>query len=175
MNKKTFISLVSSSLLVLSLLSGCENTITSNTSESKSSSSNTESSQVKSALNLYEATYFDVSVYGGQDDKIENGVYQMDDYYNVDTSHVTDTSFNFSVYKVDGTTEERSLIFKEHTAVFTGDGTTAVYNGEKYTLNFSFPDIHETHPDIADMQVTGFPPLEGVTLVYNGIPGHEFG
>lgn len=144
-------------------------------SEPATPETETEDKQVKAAWKLYEATYFDESIYGFEDDKIIDGVYQLDDYYEVDISNVTDTSFNFAIYEVDGETENRSLIFKNHTAVFTGDGTTAAYNGEKYTLNFTFPDMHGAHPDIADMQISGFPPLEGVTLVYNDIPGHEFG
>lgn len=144
-------------------------------SEAATTETETEDKQVKAAWKLYEATYFDESIYGFEDDKIIDGVYQLDDYYEVDISNVTDTSFNFAIYEVDGETDNRSLIFKNHTAVFTGDGTTAAYNGEKYTLNFTFPDMHGAHPDIADMQISGFPPLEGVTLVYNDIPGHEFG
>lgn len=146
-----------------------------NTAKDNTSTSSTGSESVKAALKLYEATYFDESVYGVEDEKIIDGVYQPDDYYNVDISNVTDTAFDFTIYKVDGKTEDRSLIFKKHTAIFTGDGTTAAYNGEKYTLNFTFPDLHGAHPDIADMQISGFAPLNGVTLVYNQIPGHEFG
>lgn len=60
-----------------------------------------------------------------------------------------------------------NLIFKEHTAVFTGDGSAAVYNGKQYTLNFTFPDI-------TTIEVSGFDAAEGISYMCNGIPGHEF-
>ena len=70
---------------------------------------------------------------------------------------------------------QRNLIFKTHTAVFNGDGTTAVYNGQEYTLNFTFPNDRHSLPDVTEIQVTGFAPLEGETYLYNQVPGHEFG
>ena len=78
-------------------------------------------------------------------------------------SNATDTSFDFTIYDVDG--QNRSLKFKTHTAVFTGDGTQAEYNGNGYHLVFTFPDDRGALPDVVCMQVSGLKDMGGCMSV----------
>lgn len=140
----------------------------------QSPDSGTESQEetgVPAKVRIYEATYFAEAVYRNVNLETE-----WPPYCEIDISNVTDTSFDFTVYErtFDGE-PQRNLIFKTHTAVFNGDGTTAVYNGQEYTLNFTFPNDRHSLPDVTEIQVTGFAPLEGETYLYNQVPGHEFG
>lgn len=121
---------------------------------------------VSANVQMYEGTYGDSVTY--------TGLPSPDVYCVIEISKVTDTSFDFAVYQVTSETGAKDLIFRQHTAIFTGDGTQAVYNGKEYTLQFTFPDNHEALPDVTDIEVSGFAPLEGHTYVNNGIPGHEF-
>ena len=131
-------------------------------------------SAVSAKVQLYEGTYFDSVLTGFDEEKIVDGLYIEDDYCEVDISNITDTSFDFTAYRVGGMTGERSLIFKKHTAEFTDGGMSAVYNGDEYTLYFEFPDNHASHPVVTDIVISGFPPLEAATFVNNNIPGHGF-
>lgn len=124
---------------------------------------------VPATVILYEGMYFAEEVYKMAAD-LGDGI-----YCEIDISNITDTSFDFTVYEVNESEETRSMIFKTQTAVFQGDGTTAVYNGKEYTLNFTFPDYHTSLPHVTDMEVTGFALLEGETYMNNSVPGHEFG
>ena len=140
----------------------------------QSSDSGTESQEetgVPAKVRIYEATYFAEAAYRNVNLETE-----WPPYCEIDISNVTDTSFDFTVYQVTNHQEhQRDLIFKTHTAVFNGDGTTAVYNGQEYTLNFTFTNNRHSLPDVTEIQVTGFAPLEGETYLYNQVPGHEFG
>ncbi len=140
----------------------------------QSPDSGTESQEetgVPAKVRIYEATYFAEAVYRNVNLETE-----WPPYCEIDISNVTDTSFDFTVYQVTNHQEhQRDLIFKTHTAVFNGDGTTAVYNGQEYTLNFTFTNNRHSLPDVTEIQVTGFAPLEGETYLYNQVPGHEFG
>ena len=140
----------------------------------QSSDSGTESQEetgVPAKVKIYEATYFAEAVYRNVNLETE-----WQPYCEIDISNVTDTSFDFTVYELTFDGEpQRNLIFKTHTAVFNGNGTTAVYNGQEYTLNFTFPNDRHSLPDVTEIQVTGFAPLEGETYLYNQVPGHEFG
>ncbi|MCH1982315.1 M56 family metallopeptidase [Ruminococcus sp. OA3] len=131
-------------------------------------------SAVSAKVQLYEGTYFDSVVTGFDEEKVVDGLYIEDDYCEVDISDITDTSFDFTAYKVGGMTGERSLIFKKHTAEFADGGTRAVYNGDEYTLYFEFPDNHASHPVVTDIVISGFPALEAATFVNNNIPGYGF-
>lgn len=124
---------------------------------------------VKAKVKMYEGEYFDEILYTYVDPEVE-----WAPYCEFHISNVTDTSFDFEIYEV-GELQKRTLIFKKHTAVFTGDGMQAVYNGNEYTLSFSFPDDRHAYPDVVDMRVSGFAPVEGRTYVNNMVPGHEFG
>lgn len=128
-----------------------------------------DSGAVKAKVKMYEGKYFDEVLYRYADPEIEFSPYCQ--FY---ISNVTDTSFDFEIYEV-GAQWKETLIFKKHTAVFTGDGMQAVYNGNEYTLTFSFPDERHAYPDVVDMKVSGFGPVEGNTYVNNMVPGHEFG
>lgn len=125
--------------------------------------------KVNSKVKLYEGTYFDNRRFG--DNILKN-------YCEVLISNVTNTSFDFTVYEVntlDGKKETKKVIFLTNTAIFTGNGGSATFYGNNYTLNFTFPNNHNAYPAVTDMEVSGFQSLEGKTYVNNGIPGHEFG
>lgn len=125
--------------------------------------------KINSIVKLYNGTYFDDRRFG--DNVLKN-------YCEVAISNVTNTSFDFTIYEVntlDGKTESKKVIFLKNTAVFTGDGSKAVFYGKNYTLNFTFPNNHNAYPVVTDIEISGFHPLEGKTYVNNGIPGHEFG
>ena len=131
----------------------------------QSPDSGTESQEetgVPAKVRIYEATYFAEAVYRNVNLETE-----WPPYCEIDISNVTDTSLDFTVYErtFDGE-PQRNLIFKTH---------TAVYNGQEYTLNFTFTNNRHSLPDVTEIQVTGFAPLEGETYLYNQVPGHEFG
>lgn len=129
-----------------------------------------DSGAVKAKVKMYEGTYFDEVFYRyAVDPEVE-----FSPYCEFHISNVTDTSFDFAIYEV-GAQDKKTLIFKNHTAVFTGDGMQAVYNGNEYTITFSFPDERQAYPDVVDMKVSGFGPVEGNTYVNNMVPGREFG
>jgi len=124
-----------------------------------------ETAKVSGKVKLYEGTYFDDRRFG---DNI------LESFCEVVISNVRDDSFDFTIYQVDGKTENKKVIFLTNTAVFIGDGTKAAFYGKNYTLNFTFPNNHRAYPVVTDMMISGFAPLEGKTYVNNGIPGHEF-
>lgn len=121
--------------------------------------------KVMSKVKLYEGTYFDDRRFG---DNI------LETFCQVVVSNVTDTSFDFTIYELDGKTEEKKVIFLTNTALFTGDGIEAAFYGKDYTLQFTFPDDRGAYPVAIEIKISGFEPLEGKTYVNNGIPGHEF-
>lgn len=139
-------------------------------SDSSSAAANSDTEEgVKAKVKMYEGEYFDEILYSYVDSEVE-----FSPYCEFHISNVTDTSFDFEIYEV-GEKEKKTLIFKKHTAVFTGDGMQAVYNGNEYTLSFTFPDERNAYPDVVDLRVSGFAPVEGRTYVNNMVPGHEFG
>lgn len=121
---------------------------------------------VTAAIQLYAGSYRDNSVFIP-----ENG---WNDYYSLVISNITDTSFDFTIYLMDYTDSIKETIFATNTAVFTGNGTSAFYDGTQYDLTFTFPDYHNALPDVTDIQVSGFWAVEGITFANNGVPGHEF-
>ena len=106
-----------------------------------------------------------------------NNTRETDDpWYNLVVSNVTQTTFDFTIYKIspDPDKEVSELVFRTHTAVFTGSGDTARYDGEKYTLNFSFPNDHGAAPDVTVIRISGFAMVEGREFLNSGVPGYEF-
>ena len=138
------------------------------TEENAANDSQKQKDSVKSKVKLHEGIYFDDKCFG------ENA---LKDYCEIEISNVTDTSFDFTVYKVNASNqkEDRKIIFLKNTAVFMRSGTEAAFYGNDYNLSFTFPDNHLAYPIVPDIQVSGFKPLEGGTYVNNRIPGHEFG
>lgn len=126
--------------------------------------------EVIGKVKLYEGIYFDDRRFG---DTILNS------YCEIEITKITDTSFDFTVYEVNGPGVEgeknKKVIFLTNTAVFIEDGMKAAFYGKEYTLNFSFPNYHSAEPIVTDIEISGFEPLEGHDYVNNGIPGHEFG
>ena len=127
-----------------------------------------DTNKVKAKVKVYEDYYKDAEIYGDNPNA-------PDVYCVIDISNVTETSFDFTIYEVDQIKDTRSLIFRTHTAVFTGDGTEAFYDGKEYDLTFTFPDYYGAYPDVTHMEITGFAPVEGRTYDFGGVPGHEFG
>lgn len=124
--------------------------------------------EVIGKVKLYDGIYFDDRRFG--DNILKN-------YCEVEIFNITDTSFDFTIYEVNESDGEknRKVIFLTNKAVFIGDGMTAAFYGNKYTLDFTFPNKHNAEPIVTDIEISGFEPLEGKTYVNNGIPGHEFG
>lgn len=134
---------------------------------SQSSGSASSSNAVSAAVQLYAGSYRDNSIFTAD--------LMPEEYYEVSVSNITDTSFDFTVYLMDGASDTiKETMFATNTAIFTGDGTTAAYYGKQYNLFFSFPDYHSSYPDVTDMVVSGFWAIEGKTFSNNGVPGHEF-
>lgn len=147
--------------------SGSQSTASAAQNTDAAASSQASSGAVSAAVQLYAGAYRDSSIFIADT--------MPEEYYEVSVSNITNTSFDFTVYLMDGYSDTvKETMFATNTAVFTGDGTTAAYYGKQYTLYFSFPDYHNSYPDVTDMTVTGFWPIEGLTLSNNGVPGHEF-
>lgn len=131
------------------------------------SETSSDTGAVSAAFQLYAGHYRDSSIFISEDG--------WSDYYSLAISNITDTSFDFTLYLMEGPTDAiKETIFATNTAVFTGDGTTAFYDGRQYDLTFSFPDYHNALPQVTDIQVSGFWASEGITFSNNNIPGHEF-
>ena len=109
---------------------------------------------------LYEATYWDERCFGG------DTILGVKNYCAVEISNVTDTSFDFTVYEINREKNTKKVILPKNTAIFEKEGNEAVFNGNDYTLKFTFPYI--TH-----IRISGFKPLEGRDYMNNRIPGHE--
>ena len=126
---------------------------------------------VPAQYRLYEVTYGDSRGYTGL--TLEDGL--PEDWYEIEISNVTSTSFDFSIIHRNWV-EDKILDkpIENATAIFVGDGTEARYLDGEFDLVFMFPDNHSALPDVADIEVHGYEPMEGKTYLYNGIPGHEF-
>ena len=122
---------------------------------------------VQAKVKVYEGDYQDTHLYGSADIPMEGA-------YIVKTSNITDISFDFTIYYLDFDTQQENLVFRTHTAVFVEDGMKAVYDGQEYYLTFTFPDYRHSHPDVTDMEIIGYGPVEGVTFANNNVPGHQF-
>lgn len=146
---------------------------TSSTSASSSSAAADEPSgfeytPVKAQYRLYEETYGDSRGYSDAGNPPE-------DVYEIQISNVTAETFDFSIIHRSWTTNEvLDTVIENATAIFVGDGTEARYLNDEFDLKFLFPDNHSALPDVADIEVHGFAPMEGKLYLFNGIPGHEF-
>ena len=139
------------------------------TGDTETSDNNqSDTNKVKAKVKVYEANYKDAEIFG---DNPKAPVISC----LITISNVTETSFDFTIYEVDSMKNTQDLIFRTHTAVFTGDGTEAFYDGKEYDLSFTFPDYYGAYPDVIHMEITGFAPVEGRTYDFGGVPGHEFG
>ena len=148
--------------------SGEGNTATDNSGSTNNNTASSAGKDTQTKYKMYDGVYFDEVIYTwSMDDS------QVRPYCEINVSNATDTSFDFTIYDVDG--QNRSLKFKTHTAVFTGDGTQAEYNGNGYHLVFTFPDDRGALPDVVCMQVSGLKDMGGCMYVNNTVPGHEFG
>lgn len=122
---------------------------------------------------------------------VQNGDYEESEYYTFDelTSfnylriyNATETSFEFEVYEVklrenDVVFEKpkEKLLYKRHKAVYTGDGTTAVYKGSDYTIQFKLIEDEGKPGTTIGVRMNGFGVIEdGLNFLNNDIPGHEF-
>ena len=146
------------------------------TQESQSETKNTssESYEVKAKVQLYDINYFDESILGFDENKIVDGQYVADDYYELVITNITDTKFDFTIFKVNAETGAGEEVFPTNSASFIGDGTTAAFSGNDYALSFSFPDDRSSFPVVTSIKVSGFSPIEGIIFTNNNIPGYEF-
>lgn len=128
--------------------------------ESVSQSSQEQTDSVLRAVELYDGEYNDSRIYGDDPECPTNPCRII--IYNVTTA-----SFDFRIEQYNPKTKVYETIFNDHIAKFVGDGTSAAYYGEQYTLNFTFPDI-------TSIKVYGFEPAEGIYFSNDSIPGHEF-
>lgn len=120
---------------------------------------------VSAAVHVYEGEYgYDLSKTG----------LSIPEYYTVMIENVTEKSFDFTIYYVNVNAGSREVVFRTHTAIFEEDGTVARYHGSQYELEFTFPNDRNCLPDVVDMQISGYEPIEGMTFCNNTIPGHEF-
>lgn len=96
------------------------------------------------------------------------------DYYGVQVTNVTKSSFDFSInrYSADHSVSPAGI---SGTAFYVGDGSSAHYSGDGCELYFTFTDGRATFPVVTEMVLSGFGPLEGTTLSNNSVPGYEFG
>lgn len=95
-------------------------------------------------------------------------LYDLGEYYKLDVTYATDASFGFMINRMDAVSGSVLETLATGTADLTGDGAVC---GNIY---FSFPDNHLAYPDVTDIVVSGVSGLEGITLVNNSVPGHEF-
>lgn len=142
--------------------------------ENEAPNDNLSESAVSATVQLNDINYFDESILAFHEDNVVDGQYIADDYYELVITNVTDTTFDFTVFEVNAETGAGEVVFLTNTAVFTGDGATAAFYGNEYTLSFSFPDNHSSYPVVTSIEVSGFSPIEGITFTNNSIPGYEF-
>lgn len=128
--------------------------------KSVSQSSKEQSGSILRAVELYGGEYNDSRIYGDNPECPANPC-------RVVVYNVTMVSFDFRIEQYNPQTKQYEMIFKDHTAEFVGDGTSAAYYGKEYTLNFTFPDV-------TAIKVYGFELVEGIYFSNNSIPGHEF-
>ena len=141
------------------------NTPSSNTENADQSQNDTDG--VVAAVQVYAGRYAESSIYEGIP------MEQMPDYYTLNISNVTETTFDFSVNLVDRASNGVECLLSG-TAEFTGDGSEAVCYGGNGDVFFTFPDYHGAYPDVTDIEVSGVAELAGKVMVNNGVPGHEF-
>lgn len=146
------------------------------TQESQTNTKNisSESYEVRSKVQLNDINYFDESILGFDESNIVNGQYVAEDYYELVITNVTETMFDFTIFKVNANTGAGEVVFPTNTATFTGDGTTAAFSEKDNNLLFSFPDDRASFPVVTSIKVSGFSPIEGITFTNNNIPGYEF-
>ena len=116
------------------------NTPSSNTENADQSQNDTDG--VVAAVQVYAGRYAESSIYEGIP------MEQMPDYYTLNISNVTETTFDFSVNLVNRASNGVKCLLSG-TAEFTGDGSEAVCYG-------------------------GRAELAGKVMVNHGVPGHEF-
>ena len=141
------------------------NTPSSNTENADQSQNDTDG--VVAAVQVYAGRYAESSIYEGIP------MEQMPDYYTLNISNVTETTFDFSVNLVDRASNGVECLLSG-TAEFTGDGSEAVCYGGNGDVFFTFPDYHGAYPDVTDIEVSGVAELAGKVMVNNAVPGHEF-
>ena len=134
--------------------------------ENTPSDSQEDINTVQAQVDIYEGEYKQIQLYGGPVD--------LEEAYIIKTSNITDTSFDFTIYLYDCSSDQESVVFKTHTAVFVEDGMKAVYDGQEYYLTFTFPDTFNSYPVAIFMDVSGYEPIEGLEFANNSIPGYGF-
>ena len=120
---------------------------------------------------IYDGRYFDESIYLYWAGEIQDASSLT--YCEILISGVTDTSFNFTINELSAETDEGSALLSDATALIRENGKSAVYEGEDFTLTFSFESDPEVFPKY--ITIEGWNKLEGTRYMNNTIPGHESG
>lgn len=132
-------------------------------------SKNTET-YTNATVKVYEEAYMDLEKI------ITSGIDEVRNifYYEVVISNVTDSSFDFTINNVEDDTQLREEVFPKSTAKFIKNGDEAVFYGDNNTLYFEFPNERESLPDVVEMKIKGLDIVEGISFLFNGVPGKEF-
>lgn len=127
--------------------------------------------KVTGKVKLHNGIYFDDKVFLDGAGEIT-----LSQYNEIVISNVRNTSFDFIINEVKNgdNKKEKKVVFSKSTANFTGKGMEAVFYGKNSTIKFSFPNLHNSHPVVTDIKISGFKGMENKTYVNNSIPGHEF-
>lgn len=122
---------------------------------------------------LYEVTYTDSASRAWAVHEPEYvGLYIYDE---LTISHITDTSFDFTVTRRNFETDESEVIIPQGTAYINEDMISATYVGEDYTLIFDFSDSANPLPVVLTIKLWGVESLEGIDFFNDHIPGYESG
>ena len=109
---------------------------------------------VKVNVQQYEGYYTDMDIDFSLPEE------KMAPYYSVQISNITETSFDFTIYIFYRDIGKEEVIFQTNTAVFTGNGDTAKFEGGGYELDFSFSnDLKLAVPVVT---IKGFDEVQGI-------------
>ena len=125
---------------------------------------------VPAQVEMHEGMYDDENTYGCRPEFIQDDKYVQPDYYGVEVTNVTETSFDFTLYLYEGEDEKRPNEVTSGTAHFVEDGRKAVCED----LTFVFPNEWNSLPTVVDFRIQGFEPAAEVLFVNNDIPGYQF-
>lgn len=137
---------------------------------SHSADANPETSGIASITPIHEGLYCDERIWFDSSYTTDQTIY----FHYFEIYNVTPTSFEFEIYESNNKNNDKNLIFKRHTAIYTGDGSTAVFYGNEYTLTFTLTLDTAASPAVTQIAVTGFEPVEGGIFLNNTISGHHF-
>ena len=165
MKKIIILLLISSTFLTACAFQSKDND--KNIEQNSNTQISTDNTKVNAKVKVFDGSY--------RDNKVFTSATLLKNYTEIIVSNVTETTFDFIIYQVvDSESGDKEVLIDKNTATFIGDGTIAIYEGKEYTLNFTFPNYHNSLPVVTDIEVTGVEQFKGNTYTNNGLPGHEF-